>query len=93
MEKEVAQRPTLRLHNTVTRRTVPMTARGCDMLRAIREHQQKTFFENNGVEYDIPFPTSIHLMMTDYCDIKKIKVTPHEPNTGTSTEADDEVSE
>lgn len=71
---DLANMPTLRLSNTVTRRTVPMTARGCDMLRAIREYQQDKLLSETGVKYDIPFPTSIHMMFTDYCELRNIKV-------------------
>lgn len=74
MEKDLTKKPTLRLSNTVTRRTVPMTARGCDMLRAIRIHKQNELKEEHKVEYDIPFPTVFHMILSDYCDLKNIKV-------------------
>ncbi len=74
MEKDLSNKPTLRLSNTVTRRTVPMTARGCDMLRAIREFKQKELLEEHDIQYDIPFPTVFHMILSDYCDFMKIKV-------------------
>lgn len=82
MEKDIAKKPTLRLSNTVTRRTVPMTARGCDMLRAIRNFKQNELLEEHDVEYDIPFPTVFHMILSDYCEMKKIEVEENVSDSG-----------
>lgn len=74
MEKDVSRKPVLRLQGTVTRRTVPMTSRGCDMIRAIRDKMQNDLKEENKIEYDIPFPTVIHLVLKDYCEYHNIEV-------------------
>lgn len=74
MEKEISKKPVLRLQGTVTRRTVPMTARGCDMIRAIREKMQQDLKDQNNMDYDIPFPTVIHLVLKDYCEHHNIEV-------------------
>lgn len=82
MEKELSEKPTLRLSNTVTRRAVPMTALGCDMLRAIRDSQVEDLKRRKGVEYNIPFPVVIHLLMKDYCELKNIEVTGENQDRG-----------
>lgn len=64
----------LRLENPIVVRKVPMTAKGCDMLRAIRNYQVQQLLDQEGLEVEIQFPTSIHMMMTDYCKIKGIDV-------------------
>lgn len=74
MEKDTSKKPVLRLQGTVTRRTVPMTARGCDMIRAIRDKMQNDLKEQNKIDYDIPFPTVIHLVLKDYCEYHNIEV-------------------
>lgn len=90
MEKDVSKKPVLRLQGTVTRRTVPMTARGCDMIRAIRERMQRNLKEQNKIDYDIPFPTVIHLVLKDYCEYHNIEVDDVTANLGNEAgEADD----
>ena len=64
----------LRLENPVVVRKVPMTARGCDMLRTIRDYQVTQFKTQKGVDVEIQFPTAIHLLMADYCKIKGIEI-------------------
>ena len=68
------KKPVLRLENPVVRRVVPMTEECCDRLRAIRHHLQNEILEKRGIEVDIPFPTVIHIMTDQYCEIKGIKV-------------------
>lgn len=70
----VKETKTLRLENPVVVRKVPMTAKGCDMLRSIRDYQVKVLGEQHGMNVDIPFPTSFQLMMSDYCKLRDIKV-------------------
>lgn len=67
---------TLKLENPVVVRKVPMTSHGCDMLRAIRDRQVDVLSKQHGIVVDIPFPTSIQLMMSDYCQMHNIEVTP-----------------
>lgn len=74
MKSEMSEKKVLKLEDTVVCRKVPMTARGCDMLRAIRDHQVDALLKAKGVEYDVTFPVSIHMMMTDYIKIKGIEV-------------------
>ncbi|MGL5565667.1 MAG: DUF7195 family protein [Plesiomonas sp.] len=74
MKQEMTEKKVLKLEDTVVCRKVPMTARGCDMLRSIRDHQVKTLRETRGVDYDVTFPVSIHMMMTEYCKLKNIQV-------------------
>lgn len=74
MKQEMSEKKVLKLENTVVCRKVPMTSKGCDMLRAIRDHQVKTLRETKGVDYDVSFPVSIHMMMTEYCRDHNIQV-------------------
>lgn len=84
MSEEVAEKKTLRLNNTVVSRSVPMTAKCCDLLRAVRDNMVKEMYEKTGVLYDIPFPVVIHQLTVEYCDMKGI-----EPNV---RDTDDSVS-
>lgn len=70
----VKETKTLRLENPVVVRKVPMTSRGCDMLRSIRDYQVDVLSKQHGMNVDIPFPTSLQLMMSDYCTLRDIKV-------------------
>lgn len=70
----MTEKPSVKLNDVIVHRKVPMNADGCDMLRAIRDFQVEAFSKSKGVEYSIPFPSSIHLMMADYCKIKGIKI-------------------
>ena len=74
------KKPVLRLHNTVVRRVVPMTATGCDSLRAIRSYLQQEILEKKGVEVDIPYPTVIHMALSELCELKGIEVEAGQPN-------------
>lgn len=76
MEKEVNDKPVLRLSNTVVRRVVPMTSSGCDMLRAVRRHFQDEILESKKMEVEIPYPTVIHMAISQFCELKGIKVEP-----------------
>lgn len=67
-------KPVIRLQNTVVRRVVPMTASGCDMLRAIRRHLQDEILEKKGVEVDLPYPTVFHMLCTKYVEMTGIEV-------------------
>lgn len=73
------KKPVLRLHNTVVRRVVPMTASGCDSLRALRSHYQKQILDTKGVEVDIPYPTVFHMALNDLCELKGIEVEAGQP--------------
>lgn len=64
----------LKLDEPVVTRKVPMTARGCSSLRAIRDYQKRMYKEKTGADVEIPFPTSLHLMMEDYIRLLKISV-------------------
>lgn len=64
----------LRLDNPVVVRKVPMTAHGCQMLRAIRDYQVEQLSQQQGLNVELQFPSAIHLMMVDYCKIKGITV-------------------
>lgn len=66
----------LRLQGTVVRRVVPMTSAGCDNLRAIRNHYHQQVLDNTGVEASIPYPTAIHMALSEFCEMKGIKVEP-----------------
>lgn len=64
----------LKLEAPVVIRKVPMTAAGCDMLRAIRKYQTEQLEKQQGISVDIPFPTAIHLVLADYCKLKGIEI-------------------
>lgn len=63
----------LRLDNPVVVRQVPMTDVGCSMLRAIREFQIEQLKEQEDLTVELQYPTSIHMMMQDYCKLRNIK--------------------
>lgn len=93
MEKDISKKPVLRLQGTVTRRTVPMTARGCDMIRKIRDKMQSDLKEQNKIDYDIPFPTVIHLVLKDYCEYHNIEVEDVTTSFGSEDGESDNTSE
>ena len=72
----------LLLKDIVVVRKIPMTEKGCDMLRAIRQYQidelQKD--DNSMQNVSIPFPTSLQLLMADYCKLRGINVPEYEGN-------------
>lgn len=70
------KKPVLRLDNPVVRRVVPMTEECCDRLRAIRNHLQDEIRNKQGIDVDIPFPTVIHIMTDQYCELKGIQIDP-----------------
>jgi hypothetical protein len=74
MKSETKETRSLKLDLPVVVRKVPMTKVGCSALRAIREYQIALYNEKNGADVDIPFPTSIHLMMMDYCRLLKLEI-------------------
>lgn len=88
MENNLKETRNLRLENPVVVRKVPMTAKGCDMLRAIREYQSAEFKRQKGISVEIPFPTAIHLLMADYCAAKGIKVESEPPSTNRAADID-----
>ena len=83
MDMEVAEKPSLKLTNPVVRRVVPMTSKGCDLLRAARDHIVDDFYERTGNAYNVPFPVVIHMALVDYCKNKGI-----EPNVAPNTSYD-----
>lgn len=64
----------LKLSNTIVRRSVPMTERGSDMLRAARNFIIDEMYDQTGVEYEAPFPVVFHLVLKDYCESKGLEV-------------------
>jgi hypothetical protein len=77
---------TLKLDQPVVVRKMPMTARGCSSLRAVRDYQQRMYLDKHGVEATIPFPTALHLMLEDYIRLLKIKVVDETPEEDKETE-------
>jgi len=69
----------LRLDNPVVVRKVPMNEHGCNMIRAIRDYQKDQLMSQEGLEVELQYPTSFHLMMLDYCKIKGIQVDGTQP--------------
>ncbi|WP_198559918.1 DUF7195 family protein [Colwellia sp. 12G3] len=63
----------LRIDSPVVVRKTPMSASGSNMLRAIRDYLQEKHSEKSNEEVEIPFPTAIHLMMEEFCQIKGIE--------------------
>lgn len=70
----VKETSVLRLENTVVVRKMPMTSHGCDMFRAVRNWQQEVMQKQQGKNVDIPFPTSLQLMLADYVKLRGIPV-------------------
>ena len=70
---EMSEVKSLRLEQPVVVRKVPMTAQGCNMLRAIRDYQVAEYAAR-GDDVEIPFPVVIHLMMREFCAMKNITV-------------------
>lgn len=70
MEQEVSKKQVLKLAQTVVSRSVPMTERGSDMLRAARDHIVDDLLKETGVEYTAPFPVVIHMVLKEYCELK-----------------------
>lgn len=69
MEQEVSSK-VLKLQNIVTRRIVPMTDKGSDMLRLARSHILDEMEEKTGERYEAPFPVVFHLVLEHYCKSK-----------------------
>lgn len=88
MNMEVAKKPALKLSNTVVRRSVPMTAKGCDFLRAAREHITREIEAQTGQEVSVPFPVVIHMVLGEYCKLKGIE--PHGSTEQIETDGGDE---
>lgn len=74
MDTSMSEVKVLRLDNPVVVRKVPMTDFGSDMLRAIRRFQTVAYEKAKNQRVEIPYPVCIHMMMTDYCKMKGIKV-------------------
>ena len=74
MHNETTEKKVLRLESPVVTRKIPMTSRGCDVLRAIREDQIAQYFKLNGEEVEIPFPTAIYLALEELLVLKNIKL-------------------
>ncbi len=74
MSEKINEKKVLRLETPVVVRKVPMTAAGCDMLRAIREYQSHEYAKRHECDVEIPFPTSIHLLMQEFCHMKGLNV-------------------
>lgn len=72
MSEKINKTEVLRLETPVVVRKVPMTASGCDMLRTIRKHQSEAYEKRYGKSVEIPFPTSIHLLMQEFCHLKDL---------------------
>lgn len=65
---------TLKLDTPVVVRKVPMTSRGCDLLRACRDHYVEEYERTRNTKVEIPFPTAIHLILEEYAKLKGVKV-------------------
>lgn len=63
----------MRLDTPVVTRRVPMTSAGCDALRLLREDFERGYYEKTGQEINIPFPTAIHLALSELAKIKNLK--------------------
>ncbi len=74
MSEKINKTEVLRLETPVVVRKVPMTAAGCDMLRSIREYQSTEYSSRHKCDVEIPFPTSIHLLMQEFCHMKGLNV-------------------
>lgn len=74
MDNSMNEVKVLRLENPVVVRKVPMTDFGSDMLRAVRKYQTEAYKSAKGQDVEIPYPVSIHMMLSDYCKLKGIKV-------------------
>lgn len=74
MDNSVNDVKVLRLDKPVVVRKVPMTDFGSDMLRAVRQFQTEAWERSKGERVEIPYPVSIHMMMSDYCKLKGITV-------------------
>ena len=74
--EEMKETRMLKIDTPVVVRKVPMSAAGCNNLRAIREYQIALYYKKHGedVEVEIPFPTSLHLMMEHYIQLLNIEV-------------------
>ena len=67
--------PVIKLDKPVVTRRIPMTSRGCDLLRKCRELQVEEYCKKNNVDVvDIPFPTAFHIILEEYAHLKGIKV-------------------
>lgn len=74
MDNSMNEVKVLRLDSPVVVRKVPMTDFGSDMLRAVRKFQTDAYQKSKGVSVEIPYPVSIHMMLSDYVKLKGIKV-------------------
>lgn len=74
MDEKVQEIKTLKLGKPVVVRKVPMTSRGCDLLRAVRDNFIKEYKEKHGKDAEIPFPTTFHLLLEEYVRLKGIKL-------------------
>lgn len=74
--EEMKETRTLKIDKPVVVRKTPMSKVGCSNLRAIRDYQKDLYYKKHGdsVEVEIPFPTSIHLMMEHYIQLLKIEI-------------------
>lgn len=74
MDNSMNEVKVLRLEAPIVVRKVPMTEAGSTMLRRVREYQADAYYKARGVKVEIPFPVSIHMMLSDYCKLKGIPV-------------------
>lgn len=74
IEKEISEKPALRLSKTVVRRSVPMNEEGSDRLRAVRDYFAKRLKDEKGIDYDVPYPVCIHMVLREFCELKGIEV-------------------
>jgi hypothetical protein len=74
LSTDMKETRTLKIDTPVVVRKVPMSKAGCSNLRAIREYQVKLYSEKHGADVEIPFPTSLHLMMEHYIKLIGIDV-------------------
>lgn len=65
------------LDNVVTVRKIPMTNMGCDNLRAIQAWLQEGLSQRLNQKVEVPFPTVINHVLSDYAKLKGIEVKQH----------------
>lgn len=63
---------TFKLSDVVVRRSVPMTSKGCDYLRAAHKHIAEYYENELGTKVSLPFPVVIHMVLSEYCKENKL---------------------
>jgi hypothetical protein len=74
MKSETTEKRVIRLESPVVTRKIPMTSRGCDVLRAIRADQIAQYKALHGEDVEIPFPTSMYLALEELAKVKGLVI-------------------